>query len=272
VVAALVFGIAWQAGASLVHLAAWPALAGGGTGWVLTARSRRRAQVARREFPEAWRRTLQRDVRYYAELPGDERIRFERDLALIIDGAEITGVGARVTDRLRVLVASSLVMLMFGRTGWDLEDLPEILIYPKAFDERFRCGSDRTLAGMMVPRNAIVFSKPALLWSFRHEEPYHVGLHEFAHLLDLEDGRFDGVPRGLDWDTQRRWQVLIAREHTRARSGRSVLGEHAATGEAEVFAVAVEHFFKAPRPLRARHPALYDALRAYLNQDPAATA
>ncbi len=199
----LVFGIAWQAGASLVHLAAWPALAGVGTGWVLTARSRRRAQVARRELPEAWRRTLQRDVRYYAELSGDERIRFERDLALIIDGAEITGVGTRVTDRLRVLVASSLVMLMFGRTGWDLEDLPEILIYPKAFDERFRCGSDRT---------------------------------------------------------------------TRARSGRSVLGEYAATGEAEVFAVAVEHFFKAPRPLRARHPALYDALRAYLNQDPAAPA
>jgi Mlc titration factor MtfA (ptsG expression regulator) len=121
----------------------------------------------------------------------------------------------------------------------------------------------------VVPRNAIALSKPALFWSFRNEEPYHVGLHEFAHVLDMEDGRFDGVPRGLGGDIQRRWQALVADELARARLGRSVLDEYAGTNEPELFAVAVEHFFKAPQRLRRHHPELYEALRDYLNQDPA---
>jgi Mlc titration factor MtfA (ptsG expression regulator) len=105
--------------------------------------------------------------------------------------------------------------------------------------------------------------------SFRREDPFHVGLHEFAHLVDFEDGRFDGVPRGLGWQARRRWQALVERELTLARRGESVLDEYARTNEVELFAVAVEWFFKAPRRLRARHGALYDALREYLNQDPA---
>jgi Mlc titration factor MtfA (ptsG expression regulator) len=270
VAALLVFSILWETGAAPIHLVLWPLLAAGAMAWFIGRRSLRRVQVARREFPEPWRRTLQRQVRYYAELPGDDRMRFEREVAMFLDTAEITGVRTKVSDEVRVLVASSIVMLTFGRPGWQIDDVPEILIYPEAFDERFRCGSDRTLAGLVAPRNAVIFSKPALLSSFRHEEPYHVGLHEFAHVLDMEDGRFDGVPRGLGFEAQRRWQALIAREHALVRTHRSVLGEYAGTSEPETFAVAIEHFFQAPRPLRARHPALYDAISEYLNQDPVA--
>jgi len=54
------------------------------------------------------------------------------------------------------------------------------------------------------------------------------------------------------------------------RDGDSALDEYAGTNEAETFAVAVEHFFKAPDRLRRRHPDLYEALRDYLGQDPAA--
>ncbi|PYN03533.1 MAG: hypothetical protein DME02_23490, partial [Candidatus Rokuibacteriota bacterium] len=39
--------------------------------------------------------------------------------------------------------------------------------------------------------------------------------------------------------------------------------------EVELFAVAVEWFFKAPRRLRARHRELYDSLAEYLGQEPA---
>jgi Mlc titration factor MtfA (ptsG expression regulator) len=87
-------------------------------------------------------------------------------VAIFIDDAEITGVNATVTDEVRILIASSAVMLVFGRPGWEYSDLPEILVYPAAFDEDYRCA----------------------------ERPeFNVGLHEFAHLLDLEDDRFDGA-------------------------------------------------------------------------------
>jgi len=182
---------------------------------------------------------------------------------------QITGINATVTDEVRVLIASSAVMLVFGRPGWEYTDLPEILVYPAAFDEDYRCATRHEFVGRLVPRNAIVLSRPALIRSFRQEAPYHVGLHEFAHLLDLEDDRFDGVPRGLDLATRRRWQGLVESELARARRGDSVLDDYARTNEVELFAVAVEWFFKAPRRLRARHRELYDSLAEYLGQEPA---
>jgi hypothetical protein len=193
--------------------------------WVLLRRSLRRRHVAVREFPAAWRRPLERYVRYYTALAPEARTRFERDMALFL--------------------------------------------YPRAFDSDFQCTKRREILGMVVPGNAIVLSRADLVSSFRRETRSHVGLHEFAHMVDFEDGRFDGVPRGLGWEAQRRWQALLQRELVRVRRGESVLDDYAGTNEVELFAVAVESFFRDARRLRARHAALYDALREYLNQDPA---
>jgi Mlc titration factor MtfA (ptsG expression regulator) len=242
---------------------------GAGVAWVLLRRSLRRRHVAVREFPAAWRRPLERYVRYYTALAPEARTRFERDMALFLDEAEITGVRTVVSDDVRVLVAASAVMLTFGRPGWEYSDLPEILVYPRAFDSDFQCTKRREILGMVVPGNAIVLSRADLVSSFRRETRLHVGLHEFAHMVDFEDGRFDGVPRGLGWEAQRRWQALLQRELVRVRRGESVLDDYAGTNEVELFAVAVESFFRDARRLRARHAALYDALREYLNQDPA---
>ena len=262
--------VLWEMGAPIHHVAAWPPLAGALVFWLLMRQAIRRHRVSGRTFAPAWRRTLDR-VPYYVALDGVERRRFEREVAVFLDHAEITGVRTTVNDAVRLLVASSAVMLTFGRPGWTLHGLPEILIYPQPFDERFRRARRHVAyAGMVVPRNAIALSKAALIWSFREDEPYHVGLHEFAHFLDMEDGRFDGVPSGLPDAAQRRWQALIATELARVRDGDSALDEYAGTNEAETFAVAVEHFFKAPDRLRRRHPDLYEALRDYLGQDPAA--
>ena len=84
----------------------------------------------------------------------------------------------------------------------------------------------------------------------------------------IEDTDFR-VPRGLDLATRRRWQGLVESELARARRGDSVLDDYARTNEVELFAVAVEWFFKAPRRLRARHRELYDSLAEYLGQEPA---
>ena len=42
-----------------------------------------------------------------------------------------------------------------------------------------------------------------------------------------------------------------------------------ATDPAEFFAVATECFFEKPRPLRQKHPELYDELKRFYQQDPA---
>lgn len=49
-----------------------------------------------------------------------------------------------------------------------------------------------------------------------------------------------------------------------------VLDHYGATSQAEFFAVATEAFFERAADLRLERPALYEALRIYYGQDPAA--
>ena len=50
------------------------------------------------------------------------------------------------------------------------------------------------LSGQAHPWGTVILSAPALCHSFRDpDDAYHVGFHEFAHLLDLEQSHFDGI-------------------------------------------------------------------------------
>ena len=91
VAAIVVFGVLWEIGAPFVAVVIAAPSVAGGVAWLLLRRSLRRRRVAR-EFPAAWRRTLERYVGYYTALSAEDRERFERDVALFIDDAEITGV------------------------------------------------------------------------------------------------------------------------------------------------------------------------------------
>lgn len=65
---------------------------------------------------------------------GEEASNFERLAAAFLAGHRITGVsGVEVTPSMRALIASSAVMLVFGRPDWEYDGLGEILIYPGSF-------------------------------------------------------------------------------------------------------------------------------------------
>jgi Mlc titration factor MtfA (ptsG expression regulator) len=114
-------------------------------------------------------------------------------------------------------------------------------------------------------------------WS-HHAQPrspaHHVGIHEFAHVLDFigAEGRAHGVPGLLSSGEARRWQQQLEHERQRLQVGQSVLSPYGLKNEAELFAVAVESFFEDASHLREHHPDLYALLCAFFNQDPAARA
>jgi hypothetical protein len=100
-------------------------------------------------------------------------------------------------------------------------------------------------------------------------------LHEFAHALDLEDGWSDGTPALGARRALRSWAEVMTEEHGRlveaAKHGRKgLLDPYGAKNPAEFFAVVTETFFENPRGLLQRHPVLFEALRGYYRQDPAA--
>ena len=73
--------------------------------------------------------------------------------------------------------------------------------------------------------------------------------------------------------TQRqRWIDVCTAACERIRQGHTngALRDYAATNPGEFFAVATEAFFTAPEKFSAAEPELYDVLRAFYRQDPAA--
>jgi Mlc titration factor MtfA (ptsG expression regulator) len=231
--------------------------------------SRRRAVLAT-AFPESWRELLLRRYDHFERMDSGWRRRFEDDVRLFLAEKRITGIGVTVDDELRLLVAASAVTLSVGWPEYEWDQLTEVLLYSDDFDRDYNPGgSDR--AGETHPWGTVILSVPALEESFdTPDDAFHVGLHEFAHLLDVDQTHFDGIPAGLDEGHARQWQVLAEREMERLRRGKSALDEYGAHDPVEFLAVAVEAFFEIPQIVRRRHGEVYAILCSYFGQDPAA--
>jgi Mlc titration factor MtfA (ptsG expression regulator) len=260
-------------------LASWPgALVGAALSLVLALtvarhtrrRFARRARLVARPFPDAWRKLLRDRYDHYDRLPADLRRHFDDDLRIFIAEQRVTGVGVKVTDELRILVAASAVTLSLGWPDYEWQQLSEVLLYPDDFDRDYEIGRHE-LAGQAHGWGTLILSVPALIEGFEDpDDACHVGLHEFAHLLDVEGTRFDGLPSGFDDAHARRYIELREQEMERLRSGRSALDEYGAHDPLEFFPVAVEAFFETALAVRQNHRELYALLADYFQQDPAA--
>ena len=232
-------------------------------------REARRAAAATAPFPPRWRAILAHRYDHYARLPEALRGAFEQRVQAFLAEKRITGVGAVVTDELRVLVAASAATLSLAWTAYPWDQLAEVLLYARDFDRDYSF-EGRELAGEAHPWGTIIISVPTLQLSF--DDPgdgYHVGLHEFAHLLDKVGTHFDGILPGLDEPRSRRWVALAAREMERMRRGQSIIDPYGSESPVEFLAVAVEAFFERPLALRRDHGEVYGMLRDYFGQDPA---
>lgn len=219
-------------------------------------RSFRRMRLAKVPVPPEWLAILEKRVPAYRRLPPERKTDFARDVAIFVRENLFRGVdGVEATDELKVLAAASAVMLLFGRTEREYPKIAEILFYPKPQDD---------VAGLLHPHGAIVLSAPELLRSFACEtDGYHVGLHEFAHALDLTGQACDGLPLDLDPRLLRPWCELMCVEIERIRRGRGALRSYGGTNEAEFWAVSVETYFERPEALRKANPDLFAILQEY---------
>lgn len=250
-------GVAGLAGAAGLHA-------------LLTRRARRRLRALDTPFPEPWRRLLQQWCDHYDRLPPDLRARFEDDVRLFLADTRITGIEVEVTDELRLLVAASAVTLSLGWPDFDWDGLSEVLLYPQDFGRDYSF-EVKELSGQAHAWGTVILSVPSLRESFAHaDDGYHVGLHEFAHLLDMERGEFDGIPAGFPAGRVREWLELVESEMDRLRRGKSAIDTYGSDEPPEFLAVAVEAFFERPLEVRRRHRELYALLRDYFRQDPAA--
>lgn len=228
-------------------------------------------------FPPAWRAVLDQKVLFYHNLNDTDKARFEKDILRFLANVRISGVKTEVDITDKLLVASSAAIPVFGFPDWDYTFLDEVLLYPGSFDSHFGIGSsEEVITGMVGSGNMegkMILSRPALHRGFDNStDKQNVGVHEFIHLLDKEDGQIDGIPATLHGkEYALPWLDLIRRKTAEIVKGKSDVHAYAATHAREFLTVTGEYFFERPELLKKNHPELYDLLARAFNQDTATT-
>jgi MtfA peptidase len=236
---------------------------------------RPKAKIQTIVFPKSWRNVLEQKVLFYYNLSPIDKLRFENDVARFISNVRITGVHVEIDITDKLLVASSAAIPVFGFPSWDYTFLDEVLLYPSAFDKNFELNNpDEVITGMVgsgTMEAKMILSKPALHRGFENAtDKQNVGVHEFIHLLDKEDGMVDGIPATLqNKKFTLPWLELIKEKTLEIEKNKSDINSYAATHEREFLAVAGEYFFERPQLLKQNHPELYDLLAQAFNQDTA---
>jgi MtfA peptidase len=117
-----------------------------------------------------------------------------------------------------------------------------------------------------------------IAWDDAYHAAQHPGqgrnvvFHEFAHKIDMLDDVTDGTPPLASKEQLARWVEVCTEAYEALQSGdaRPPLDPYGATNPAEFFAVATEAFFDVPVALVEHEPRLYEVMRDFYKQDPAA--
>jgi Mlc titration factor MtfA (ptsG expression regulator) len=247
-------------------------------------RRRRRRKLLSRPFPAEWLTYLQRNVAHYRYLSSAEQAKLRDDLRVFVAEKNWEGCGGlTMTDEIKVSIAAQACLLVLAMGHNYFDRVRSVLVYPHGFvDPRDNVGPGGLahggvpLLGQAVYRGPVILSWAEVRDEGRHPRQGHnVVFHEFAHQLDMLDGVINGTPPLPDPKDRERWKQVMTREYQRlieaSEHGRAtLLDQYGTTNEGEFFAVATECFFDRPADMRRRHPDLYDLLRTYYRQDPAA--
>lgn len=187
--------------------------------------------------------------------------------------------GLQVTDLMRVSIAAQacLPVLELGLDwygGWT-----GVVVYAGDFRVRRSYMDadgvlhewDDQLSGESMPGGPVVLS-----WDAAAHDPWsNVVLHEFAHKLDMTNGPADGRPPLHPGMSSAAWKAAFEEAYKgfcdAVDRGRDTwLDPYAAEHPSEFFAVISEAFFEDPKETRRRYPDVYDQLKAFYRQDPAA--
>jgi MtfA peptidase len=247
---------------------------------------RRRRRLLEAPFPAAWSDVLGRSLLHHAYLDADEQRHLRELVQVFIAEKYWEGCGGlELDDEMRVTIAGQACLLLLGLDHGLYRNVETILVYPSAvmpkraeepmFAAPVVVNPVVPLIGEAHHRGPVILTWDAVRRGSRHADGHNVVYHEFAHKIDMADGAIDGVPPVATRAEYDRWVEVCTREYEELRARfeaglPTLLDPYAGTNAGEFFAVATEHFFDQPCALADRHPELYDVLRSFYRQDPAA--
>ena len=209
---------------------------------------------------------VSQEFTFYKKLSHKHKKYFEHRVASFLANYQIVGKDSfELTDRSRVLIASTYIMLTFGMRRYLITVFNKIIIYPESYLSQI---TGEYHKGEFNPGlKIIVFSWTDFEEGYRYEnDNLNLGLHEFSHAL-----YFHGL-KGRDQSS-----VVFADEYTKLQKylvEPDVLSKliesnyfriYGYTNKVEFFAVVLEHFFETPHVFKSEFPALYQIVKNMIN-------
>ncbi|GAB4169323.1 MAG: zinc-dependent peptidase [Rhodocyclaceae bacterium] len=247
--------------------------------WLAALRRWRRARAASRmRVPEAMWRAVEAGLPFLDYLPAADRPRL-RLLALeFLAAKEMTGArGVELTGeaRLGIALQACLPILNLGLASY--EGWVGIVVYPGDFRIPRRLTDEQ---GIVHEYDEAALGEaweggPVLVSWGQGAGGVNVVIHEFAHKLDMANGATDGMPPLHAGMSREAWAKAFRDAYAEFcrfvdEGGDPWLDPYAAESPSEFFAVASEAFFETPGLLREDMPAVYEQMRLFYRQDPAA--
>ncbi|MDR1367631.1 MAG: zinc-dependent peptidase [Candidatus Accumulibacter sp.] len=238
-------------------------------------------------IPDAAWNTAFSALPFLSRLSAEEERRLKRLAEGFLSEKEFAGAGGfEITDAICVSIAmqACLPILNLGMAYYD--GWIGIVVYPDEFVvPRVTLDESGVIHEYDDIASGEAWEGGPVLVSWKDAkmagEGYNVVIHEFAHKLDMRDGRIDGIPPLPPDIPAKEWEETLLsafdefcafpRPEFDDDEGYG-FDEYAATNLEEFFAVMSEAFFEEAKRLRDEFPALYAIFSRFYRQDPARAA
>ncbi len=235
-------------------------------------------------IPPAWGALISRQLPLVARLSTQDQDRLYHRMQLFFREVPIEGCGGlRLTEEIRLTIGAQACLLLLRMPYPRYTRVRRVLVYPSSFVPKPQAlpasgeivSPDEPLEGQAWQSGTVILGWDAVKRATRvATDGENVVLHEFAHMLDVEDGSLDGIPVLDSGSAYRAWAALLSlkfAEHTArvAKGEATILDPYGAEDRAEFFAVATEAYFETPVALRKDQPDLYALLLDFYKIDPA---
>ncbi|WP_230401616.1 zinc-dependent peptidase [Hanstruepera ponticola] len=220
-----------------------------------------------RKLPDTQKKLLHQEFSFFRKLKEKEQRYFEHRVASFIKDKTFIGRdGLNVTDKMRVLISATAVMLTFGFRDFYIGLVGKIFIYP---DQFFSNANGEYHKGELNPKlGALVISWKHFLEGYDIEnDNLNLGIHEFAHAIHLNSLKERDVSSTIFSDSFRELTELLSNEKSlRERLIESqYFREYAYTNQYEFIAVIIETFIETPHEFRSQFPQVYNKTKQMLN-------
>ncbi len=223
------------------------------------------------------------NIPQYRALDSKMKETLKPKIRYFITDKEFKGIGIYVTDEIRVTVAFYACIMVINIPDECFDELKTILVYPynvvkkMVREENWIHNEEEAILEGEATGDTVVIAWNEARREAHHIRKHNVIIHEMAHILDFEDGIPDGIPP-IERSKYDRWSRVLYNRYRELRDAQtrkremgdySLIGDYAATNEAEFFAVVSEIFFQKPMILKKHFPDLYNLLKDFYRLDTA---